>query len=823
MATPFELLMDPWNSAEPQSLELHSAELDSAGLDSEELDPEELLAPTCSSATQGALETERVLKLIGSLCATDLGHVWVAALAPTASEEALGARRSDVEVIGELTADQRLVVSSSGLVEIRDSLRRSQPSVDGVQARQLAQGIDMAEGVIRRVGEASSTVSIVASSRQLADLGTWSRETLKVLDQRGEVDDQATPKLASLVASARTQRSGLRQQLESYARGQADTVDDTVSLREGRMTVLVRATSAEASEGVRHGSSGSGHSVYLEPLAVVEANNKLRQTSIGVEQEKRRILREILDFVVSHRQELLQTLEWLGQVDGIEAIARWRGLTEGCWAEVSSDLRLEQFSHPLLDPRFEKSRRRLFEKTHIGASEPLSIAIEREHRLLVITGPNAGGKTVAIKTVGLAAVLNQSGVPLPAKFAALPLFEHVGAIVGDDQDLMTAKSTFSGRLERLRNAWERASLRSLIVIDELGSGTDPEEGSALAVALLEELSTRQATVVVTTHLIAIATFAAEHPQGSTAAMAFDPRSGEPTFQLVPGPPGESHALDLARRLGLPEAWLQRAEELVGSERVSLSKMMDALEVERNELQRRKVELGRLLRAAEQEQKKLADEHAAAARSKEEFGVQLRRQQDDFERQALRRIDRRLEELGREVESSTKRISKAERGKILAQAIKDQPKIDLPSSSPVEIGDRVRHRVLSWSGTVIAAKGKEVQVAAGGKKIWIPQADLTVIDEPAVVTVKSHKPQKQESTELHLLGYTVDEALEVLDDYLVRAHSQGLDRVRVIHGHGTGRLRKAVRDFVRRNPVVAEAEPAAAAEGGNGATIVSLAD
>ena len=779
--------------------------------------------PVCSPATLKALEARRVLHLLGTLCRTDLGQRWVDGLVPTDAASLLTARRADVDLVGELSAKQGLVNSATGLLDILAALSNPKPALDGLQIRQLALGVTLADGIVRRLGDCQSTAPIVVSAVESLELAAWSRKVLQVLDEHGEVHDKATPRLQSLVSSTRSQRADIRKQLERYIREQADTVDDTVTLREGRMTVLMRAASAEASEGVRHGSSGSGHSVYMEPLVVVEANNKLRKSSLGAEQERRRILREILDFVAAHRAEMIETLQWLGQIDGIEAIASWRGWIEGCWAEVSPDLHLQCFRHPLLDQRLEKTRLHLFRETHVGSAEPLSLTVESEKRLLVITGPNAVGKTVAIKTVGLAAMLNQCGIPLPADSARLPLFDLIEAVVGDDQDLMTAKSTFSGRLERLRDIWQHASESSLVAIDELGSGTDPEEGSALAVALLEEMAERGTIAVVTTHLMPLASFAGDHSRGSNAAMVFDSSSGEPTYQLRLGPPGESHALDLARRLRLPGRWLQRAEELVGSERVSLSQMISSVEVERLALERKGAELEQRTRQVEAEKAELSHDRTEALRSKERFSVQMRRRQDEFERKALRRIDQGLRELERRTDIPGKKISKSERGKILAQATEHRPAIALPSVSPVEVGDKVRHRVLSWSGTVVATKGKQVQVAAGGKKIWVPPQELVAVEQEVSTVIKSQVSTTRESDELHLLGYTVDDALDTLDDYLSRAHSHGLDRVRIIHGHGSGRLRKAVRDFVRNHHVVAQAEPAPPAEGGNGATILSLAD
>ncbi len=795
---------------------------------------------SCSQATCAAVESGRALRLVATLCANDLGRNWIGALEPTASAEVLAARRRDVDAVEVAAAGERLVEGLPPLRELRRALSGSHSDIDATDARLLALSVTAAGRSIGRLRSQAVESSLTEWAAELPDFSDWSEHTLRSLDADGEVRDDATPKLRSLLSSFRSQRTRLRRHLADYLRDQPDVVDDTISMRDGRLTVLLRATSVEAGRGVRHGVSGSGQSVYVEPMSAVEGNNQLRQTGNEAESERRRILAEILDFMIANRQPMIEVLDWLATADGVSALASWRRRTEACWPEITDNLELTGFCHPLLDARFGAARESLFaQEVHEGDAEPLSVTLDSDQRLLVITGPNAGGKTVAIKSMGLAAFLNQCAVPLPAASASLPLFDHIEAMIGDDQDLLAARSTFSGRLERLRETWESAGPGSLIVIDELGSGTDPEEGSALAVALLEELTNRRAMTVVTTHLITIAAFAAQHPDGVAAAMAFE--SGAPTFELVIGTPGESHALDLARRLELPSAWLDRAHALLGSERVSLARLMRDLEEERRLLREERARAEELRQEAEQAREEAASETEAMVIERKELAVAMRRRQDDFERKALRRIDSRLDELDGELkkralaDGGSAGVDRAERGKVLKQALKGRPQIERPGGEPQiwKEGDQVRHGMLSWSGTVVTSRGDEVQVAAGGKKIWVDKTELVAADDgtangrsangqsrPGVTAPPVGQPVEQE---LQLLGLTVDEALDTLDDFLLRAHAGGSQRVRVVHGHGTGRLRKAVRQFVGKHQLVASSTPAPQAEGGNGATIVELAD
>lgn len=781
-----------------------------------------------SDATRTAIEARRSLEVIAASCTTDLGRAWVVGLQPTAESGDLEARRRDVDAVVEVEPGGRLVPSLPPLVGLRKALSSKRAEVNPVEVRLLAMAVETTCQAVDRLTGSGVEAPIVSAAASLPDFSTWGERALASLDERGEVVDDATPRLQSLLSSFRSQRGRLRNDLEAYLRQQPDRIDDTISMRDGRLTVLLRATSEEAGRGVRHGVSGSGQSVYVEPMSAVEANNQLRQTAAEAEAERHRILADLLDFVGDNRPAIVDVLDWLAMADGVHALAHWQRECDGCWPQVGESVEVEEFCHPLLDRRFEAVRDQLFERTHHGAAEPLTLAMS-DRRLLVITGPNAGGKTVALKSVGLAVMLNQCGVPLPATRAELPLFGYLEALIGDDQDLMSARSTFSGRLERLREVWQNADVDSLVLIDELGSGTDPEEGSALALSLLEELARRRSATIATTHLITIAAFAADHPQGAAAAMTF--ADGAPTFRLVFGTPGESHALDLARRLDLAPAWLDRAEELLGSERVSLSRLMQDLEEHRRALRQQRATLEGALEEAEAERTRAAEESQALADERREAAVSLRRQQDQFERRALKRIDAGLQDLERDLrqEGAAARVDPAERGKVLKQALADRPRpeADLGPAREWQEGDSVRHRVLSWSGTVLETKGDSAQVAAGGKKIWVAAADLAP-DESSRrprVTTERRRPTVDEPSEkeLKLLGLTVDDALDVLDDFLLRAHADGASRVRVIHGHGTGRLRKAVRQFVRQHSVVAGAEPAAQSQGGNGATIVELAD
>jgi len=460
---------------------------------------------------------------------------------------------------------------------------------------------------------------------------------------------------------------------------------------------------------------------------------------------------------------------------------------------------------------------------------PLDLELSRERRMLVITGPNAGGKTVALKTLGIAALAHQAGLPIPAKAGTrLPLFERVIAQVGDEQDLLADRSTFSGRLMRLGEAWESATGKSLVLLDELGSGTDPEEGAALAIALAEELSRRGAITVITTHLVRLAMQVLEWDAASCGAMAFDRATGTPTFRLVLGPPGGSEAIALARRLGLASPWLQRAEAIVDSGYESLLDSLRSVEKERLRLQDLSIQV-------ERERETLANEMAAAEREaerlrgeRERLAGKLRAELDAYQREVRQRLDRELEGLRSATKDDKAPVRKAAEG-LSGRVLAGAPEIEVapPFEGELEMGTRVRHRRLGWEGTLEALDGERATVRAGSKRIRLPATELISValspgpprQEPRGLLETPEPPTVDE--ELNLIGEHVEPALARLESYIDRALLAGRQSVRIVHGHGTGRLKAAVREWLRTSAAVDESEPAPADQGGDGATIARL--
>jgi len=482
---------------------------------------------------------------------------------------------------------------------------------------------------------------------------------------------------------------------------------------------------------------------------------------------------------------------------------------------------------------------------HTGMMVPLELELGPSARALVVTGPNAGGKTVALKTAGMLSLMALAGLPVPAAAGSvLPELETLVATVGDEQDLLADRSTFSGRLLRLKEAWELAGPRSFLLLDELGSGTDPEEGAALASALLEGLVARGSLVLLTTHLGRVAGEALEMPGAACAAMEFDPTSGEPLYRLLPGPPGSSEAIALARRLGLARELLESAERRLDPEGRQYRRLLA-------EVERLRQELAARLSDAEAEQRREHDERArvelARADLEAERGTvaqRSKREIESFRVQVRQKLAAEVERLKGELGAGKQRgLAEAATTRLFAEAPSVKTVDEADSGLPLAVGATVRHRALGWQGTLEKLEGGRAEVSAGGKRLRCRADELVAIAAPAdaksavagsakarrarnaVNTETRPAPRTPEAPEvppeLMLIGERAEPALERLDAYLDEALHAGRDEVRVVHGHGSGRLRNAVREHLKSHRAVATWRPGEDNEGGNGATVVRL--
>ncbi|MDH3253498.1 MAG: Smr/MutS family protein [Acidobacteriota bacterium] len=778
-----------------------------------------------------ALELTSLLRLIAEDTATDVGRQRVLELRPSSSHETLSAAVNRGLEAQRLLADGVLVPSQEeALIPVFERLDGGSIEIAGSDLVRVRQLLEITLAAARRIETAEPACpSLTAMTAKLPDLGELASRLARMLDSRGGVRDDATPLLSSLRRRGQKVRQATFKTLESYARAHAEELaEDTVPFHQERFVVLLRAGAKGRLKGLVHDRSGSGQSFYFEPLEVVEANNELRSVSAEEDAERRRILLELVEATLVEREALAAHLELLAELDVQQAAARWAARIGARWfvPAPADSYRLVEARHPLLDPSLAALRARALGLAgHSGEVVPLSIDLCEERRLLVVTGPNAGGKTVALKTLGLLAVAAHCGLPVPARpESQIPLLDRVVASVGDEQDLLADRSTFSGRLLRLKEAWEWAGPTTLILLDELGSGTDPEEGAALGIGLIEELVARRSLAVVSSHLTRLAAAALELEGAACAAMAFDAASGRPTFRLVPGTPGGSEALALARRLDLAPSWVARAEELLGPDHGRLQQVLAEVEEVRADLARERdgvvAERKRLSR--EREASEAARQDLEAARNR--AGKDARLAVGDFRRQVRKRLGKEVERLRAELESGRKRGLEAA---AIEQIFRDAPVPERePTDTPVEIGGRVRHRDLGWIGTVQKLERGKAEVAVEGKRVICRASELDglqgEVSQRRPSKVSTPMVEEAPARELDLRGQRVEAGLDALDSYLDRALLASMVDVRVVHGHGSGQLKQAVREALGNHPAVAKWRPGGRGEGGDGATVIVLA-
>jgi DNA mismatch repair protein MutS2 len=800
-------------------------------------------ASILSPATALALEFPSLLAVVSRFAATDLGRERVLGLRPFEEEAELRAQRILFEEVSRLVGERSLVPDFDvPLGELLDRLVTGRPPVTGLDLVRLADLGKATRAASARIREAIPPCPALDTlARGLPDLDPLLRRIEKTLDRRGEVREDASPKLAALRRQIRTVRDQLYRELGDFVSSHRDELsEETIPMRGGRLVLVLQAGARGRSGGLIHGRSGTGRSFYFEPLQVVESNNSLQQSVEDEEAERQRILIELIDASRAALPDLREHAHFLGTLDLLQASVRFGDRCDGRLPEIGPrhELRLLAARHPLLDPCLAEVREEaLGQAGHSGDIVPLDVEFSRERRILVVTGPNAGGKTVALKTAGILSLAARCGLPIPAAPGSrVPFLTRLVATVGDEQDLLADRSTFSGRLLRLKEAWEAAGPDSLILLDELGSGTDPEEGAALAVALLEGLLEKGSLAVMTTHLTQLAAAALELDGATCAAMEFDPATGRPTFRLVPGPPGGSEALALARRLGLPDEWLDRAEARLGSEHRDLRRLIAEVERVRQELAETRERLEVEAADAEKLRRRLAAEHAALEEERRSVARKLRAELDGFRRETSER-------LRQEVDRLRERFEEGKRQGLAAQAVEalfaEAPTFgnEAPElAGPVAVGETVRHLGLGWQGILEKLEGGRAVVLVRGKRVRCRPDELAPAGsggdgkrEPAPRAVRP-EPRKERGDldeaasvppEINLIGQRVEPALEELDVYIDRALLASRKEVRVIHGHGSGKLRQAVREHLRGHRGVASIRSGAANEGGDGATVVTF--
>ena len=663
--------------------------------------------------------------------------------------------------------------------------------------------------------------------RDLPDLGNLVRFLDGKIGPQGEVLDHASDDLAAARQEIRRAGARLEEMLgRIVARPEIAHAlqDDYVAIRSERHVLPIRTDSRQAVPGIVHAVSGTGATVFVEPLETVEINNDivtLRETEAA---EVRRLLREYTGLLRGRLAEIRALSLGLARLDLVMARGRIGRLMDARPASIADDgaIALRGARHPLVEETLRGGG---------GVIVPLDLDVSPDQKVLVVSGPNTGGKTVALKTVGLLALMHQAGFLVPAREAALPLFRSLFIDIGDRQSIRDHLSTFSARMRCIAAIAAGLELPALLLLDEVGTGTDPEEGTALGIAIIDHFRRRGARIIATTHLDALKAYAASTPDCANAAMQFDERTGEPTYRLVHGVPGRSSALEIAERLGLPGAILDDARARRGTGARLIDDYLRRLEVLTAELETR-------VRANALREEEL---RSLSARAEGEFRERERAMRDAVATEIERAVGAVREEGGRYLSALKDRelaLRLRREEERQAARLKDEARRrirDVAPHAPAEVaaaiaaGDRVRVRGLDTTAAVQELHGDRAVLLVRGKRLVVPLADcdpVTGAGTPAGGPTLPHgvtltRQAAEVSADLDIRGLMVEEALERLDKFLDDASVDGLDRVRLVHGVGSGRLRKAVREFLARHPLVAGVASADPREGGEGVTFVTL--
>lgn len=654
----------------------------------------------------------------------------------------------------------------------------------------------------------------------LPDLKEIEQQIAEAIEPTGEVKEDATPELAKIRRQILNLKGRVEKALEKYlydSRYRGALQEEYVTYRHGRAVLLLRADHKGTIRGVVHGESGSGASLFVEPLAVLDLNNGLAQLTDRQQEETLRLLRDLTAAVGSHSQELLSALDHLIQLDLLFARGRFGKAFTCIVPEITEDLRIhmQNARHPLLQSALSKQGKEMV---------PISFELGPEKKALVITGPNTGGKTVFLKTAGLLSLMAHCAIPIPAaEGSTLPRFSALEADIGDQQSLSENLSTFSSHISNVVSILSHLEERSLILLDELGTGTDPEEGASLAVAILNELLKYNVKILVTSHHTPIKIFAFNNPLCLTSAMEFDENTLQPTFRVLMDQTGASHAYEIADKLGLPESILQSARKVSGSQQTQMQEFQKRLQDRIDSLTRIQSDLQHEksvweTKAREQQEKLDSMQERLNAQLK-----QLKDQNTDLIRTLTAKIEQMMSEIREAKTKQELRKQLKEEVEPVIQKLKELTPSNQEEQN-FKIGDRVWVTLYRDFGELLSLKKGQAELLIRNKRFTVPVSMLEKRDSVAQSLPKGVQlsvPEKTAEREMNLIGQTVEEALELVDKYLDDAVLSQLPEVRLIHGHGTGRLRKAVEEMLAHHPHVKRFRPETQQRGGSGVTVVEL--
>jgi DNA mismatch repair protein MutS2 len=789
--------------------------------------------------TQRTLEFAKIREMLSTRAATVLGREICEALTPSTDFLEVQHRLAETGEARRLYMGGRSI-PLGGIHDLRASVQRSIRGgmLEPADLLDVADTAASGRRLKRFLQENESDAPILAAiANMIGGFTNLEAEIRRAITEHGEVADDASPALVQIRRAQRTIQNRIKERMDSYVRGPGTKYlqDPIVTIRDDRYVIPVKIEYRGQVPGIVHDQSSSGSTLFIEPMAVVEMNNELKELTLKERDEIARILTRLSAIVGQEADSLADSLRAFAQIDFASAKGKL-SLDLDC-----TEPELER--QPMLEIR--KGRHPLLRGSVVPADVHLGVTFDT----LVITGPNTGGKTVTLKTMGLFVMMCQSGLHLPAGYGTrMGIFDQVFVDVGDEQSIEQSLSTFSSHMTNIVRILDNIEGRALVLVDELGAGTDPNEGAALAISILEHLHARGAKTVATTHYSELKSFAFTKPRVENASVEFDVETLRPTYRLLIGVPGSSNAFEISKRLGLSPLIVDRARQFLTKDQEKVEDLIASINATRVELEREKAEAARVRLEAQTMRAEFERKYSGAQRKADEALEKARTQAANILAQARREAEAVIEELKtaqkqqreqermQTIQSARKRLSSAR------QAVEGEGRVVKGPGEPLrglKPGDAVTIVSQGLPGFVLAEPdgSGNALVQAGILKVTVPLTDLARTEEPPEgkkaksaggggrATGRSMAAAKAQeiATEVDLRGLTVEEALEKVDKYLDDAVLAGAPQVRIIHGKGTGALRKAITDLLRTDRRVASHRLGGLGEGGEGVTVAKLAD
>lgn len=790
---------------------------------------------------QKALETLEYRKIIAQL-KREMGSAASAKLAdeltPLTSEKIIKEElRSTTEAVDLIVRKGPL--PTGGLYDIREALLLAKKggsltmrqllevqNVLGISSEVVAFMHDDALPELKYIGE---MVDLIVEFTALE------KEISRCILTEDEMADNASPKLKDIRRSIHQQNQAIKNKLSRIITSSSNKTylqDTIVTMRDGRYVIPVKQEYRSFFPGMVHDQSKGGATLFIEPQGVVELNNKLRELEVEEQLEIARILAELSSRVAEHYREIRSNLELLIKLDFIMAKGKLSCKMHASEPKIDADgeLRLISARHPLIE--YKKA-------------VPVDIRIGGDYRTLIITGPNTGGKTVSLKTAGLLVMMAQSGLHIPASHAStLPIFGEVFADIGDEQSIEQSLSTFSSHMKNIVSIIDKASYDSLVLVDELGAGTDPTEGAALAIAILERFYDSGALTMATTHYNELKKYALATSGVENAAMEFDVETLTPTYRLLIGVPGKSNAFEISKKLGLSESVIERASEHIKHGDMEFENVISSIEDDKRKAAADRLDAESMRAEIEERLKKLEEKEQAISEKRADIIAEAKREARELLRETKSAVKdvqkdlRRLQKSGAHtnlntgaLEKSRRKINKAE--DLVSEKVVKQVNSEPVSADTLKIGDRVKLLTIGQNGTILSLPDEKgnLMINIGALKVKARLQDLMLINEG-----KDRKPQAKSSSKygsllrsksssvsasINVMGKNLEDALADVEKYLDDVYMAGLDMVSIIHGRGGGILKDGIRQMLKRKKYVDSYGAASYNDGGEGVTVVRM--